>query len=167
MGSLDPSQRETKLHAKQFLEAAKLQGTHVKVKLVLDVTRDLYKDPDYEYKDRREMDVILDVRPNRNVLESYGWYNEHDEQIPVIMYMTKYDEQENIVKPTVGTIVSLPYELAEDEKFERHYQVANAVLENPNSWLWVCKLAPYRKPAHNTEPEYELDPNYDFLNVRK
>ncbi len=164
MGQFDPSPREIRLTSNYFLEAAKLHGTQIRVKLATFESRDLYKDPTYTYEDFRELNVVLDERPNRNVLESYGWYNEHDEQVPIIMYVAKFDEQGRLVKPIVGTIVRLPYELAEDEKLERQYKVANAVLTNPGSWIWVCKLAPFREYYDNETTE-EVDPNYEFLNI--
>jgi len=169
MGQFDPSTRETKLFVNQFLEAAKLQGTAITIMVVTKVDRDLYKDPDYTYEHAQKLDVILNERPNRYVLDSYGWYNEDDEVVPMIMYVAKFDQQGKVMKPLTGSVVILPYELAEDEKLDRAYMVSQTTLTNPSSWMWVCKLTPYRHPTEKEEPhpEYEVDPNFEFLDIKK
>jgi len=165
MGQFDPSTREINLITGQFLEAAKLQGTSVRVKLVDSAERDLYKDPDYKFKIVKDLDIILDEQPTRNILETYGWYNEHDEQMPLIAYISKHDDQGKLVRPTVGSMVIIPYTLAEDTILERRYIVSDAKLTNPGSWMWICKLTPYRKDFENErDPEEDYDDNFDFIN---
>ncbi len=168
MGQFDPNTREVNLFTKQFLEAAKLQGTSTHVKLISSATHDLYKDPTYEYQDWKDLDVILNERPNRYMLDTYGWYNEDEEFVPILMYVAKHGPQGELIKPLTGSLVLLPYELVEDENMERKYTITNSVLTNPGAWMWVCKLAPYRyEKEEEPDSEAEVDPNYDFLNVLK
>lgn len=157
MGRLDPTYNELNLIADFMTEAAYLLGTHVKVKIVKSESRDLYRDPLYEYNDPIEIDLIIDEHPKIKTLVGLNWYNEDDPVLPILAYISTRDRDRVGLTPLKGTIIEMPYALrAGDIQDVRLLEVSDAQGMGPGSVFWVCKLVPHREDFIN-----ELDPNQD------
>jgi len=151
VGKLDPTDKEISLLSKMFLEAARHKGTEVTIQLVdkENSDRTFQNDPNYAYFQEHDIDLILDERPDVKVLKSLNWYNEEDELLPILGYISLKDINDEHVEVLKGTKVKLPFKLVGNE-MERDYQIEEVKFSS--YYVWVCKLVPDRE-----EPDYEED----------
>lgn len=167
MGQLDPSMSvEMEMLSKQMLEAAKFWGTRVTISLVEDFELDIYQDPDYSFKPPESLDIILDQRPNVKVLRSLNWFNEDDEILPILAYISRDDVNSDQIEVLRGVRVELPYQIGLSEG-TKLYKIGDARAMPPGGLFWVCKLVPVREEFVNDIDTEEQNPNYTYLNVPK
>lgn len=166
MGKFDPAEKEINLQSHYFIEAAELLGTKIKIALMVDFEKDLYKDPTFDRTGGEDLDIILNERPNRKYLESLGWFNEDSEVVPIIAYIGKKDNNGDLIKVTIGSLIRLPYELGEDEDY-KFYLITDMVSESIGTVWWTCKLTPYKSEFSQTHTEDQDSENFKHIKVDK
>lgn len=169
MGNLDPSDKEVSLLSNMFLESAKQKGTEVVLSPIDkdNTDRTFQNDPEYAYLEDEDVNIILDERPDIKTLKSLNWYNEEDDLLPLLAYLSVKDIDEEYREVLKGAKVKVPFKLVgsdmvqkyiiEEVKFSKYY-------------VWVCKLVPDRE-----EPPFEddvsenvgQDSDFRFLKVDK
>jgi len=165
MGNLDPSDRELSLLSKMQYEAAKQKGNKVTVSFVDNVTLNNQHDADIDFSVPEEIDIILDERPRKEVLRTYGWYSEDEDYVPLLAYISKEDWDGNYINLLRGMKVELPYEINSVEG-TKIYKISQVRAVPPKSLFWVCRLTPYRDDFDNEVDENtNQDSNYEQLTV--
>ena len=168
MGNLDPKVLELNTIARLQLEASKQYGTDITIKFINSTTLDNQHDPSYNFSDSKELPIILNERPQKEVLRSLNWYNEDDEFTPLLAYISRIDEEGLNIDMLMGTLVELPYKIS-GSAGTKLYEVSDVKSVPPSSVMWVCKLVPIRDTFDN-EPESNLEQdsdNFDILKVDK
>lgn len=167
MGLLDPNMsNEMVMLTSQMLEAAKFWGTKVTIRLVENVNLDIYHDPDYDLKPPEELDIILDQRPNIKVLRSWNWYNEDDEILPILAYISRDNINSDQIEVLRGVRIELPYQIGLNEG-TKLYKVGDARAFPPAGLYWVCRLVPVREKFENEVDTETQDPNFTYLSISK
>lgn len=165
MGSLDPSDEELSLLSKMQYEAAKQKGNKVSVKFVDNVELNNQHDADIDYDTLEELDIILQERPRKKVLRAYGWYNEDEEYVPILAYISKENWDGENLDLLRGMQIELPYNINNDNN-SKIYSIAQVRAVPPKSLFWVCKLVPYREDFdNNVEDNENQDDGYNYLKV--
>jgi len=164
MGFLDPNSDEIKLISGFLLEAGFMLGTKVKMYLVNKANLDVYHDPSYDYEEEIEIDIVLDQRPQTKVLRHLHWYNENEEILPILAYISRYDWDDDFVSALKGLKLELPYQIGLNEG-TRVYEVSDAKAFAPDGVYWVCRLTPVREEFVQEHKESKQDPNYQFLRI--
>lgn len=167
MGIYDPSEVELEMLSNYLLEAANHFGTRVNIEFVSSTSLDNQHDPSYTYLPPMELDIILDERPNIEVLRSLNWYSEDEDQLPFLAYISKADINGLPINTIKGTRISIPYTI-NDSSGIRKFTVSEAKAAPPNSVYWVCKLVPEREVfTSSAESNPKQDPNFTYLRINK
>ena len=165
MGRLFPSEKEQNLYSDMMLEAGRMMGVPIKVKMAVDPNLNMYHDPDYEYSLPEELDILVDENPQVKVLRHLHWYNENDEVLPILAYFSKRNYRELNMEILMGAELEFPYQLSGVTKTKK-YKVMDARAFGPGPMYWICKLAPVRIEFEQEKGE-ELDGNYNHLNITR
>jgi len=177
MGFLDPIKKERDLQRKFFIEAAYMKGTEVTLVLPTEVDRNIYHDPEIDsYEEGLEIDIILDQRPDRRMLEKLNWYKEEDDILPLVAYIgsIKSIRDEEFVKPEEypeylkvmrESIIKVETQMIEE--FEEDQYLISDIAKTPY-YVWVCKLTPYRYDHIEEDIGKEnQEANYNILRVKE
>lgn len=168
MGSLDPNIKELSTLSKLQLEAAKQLGTEVEISFVQSTDLDNQHDPSYTFSTPKNISIILNERPQREVLRSLDWYNEDDEFTPLLAYISREDNEGLNIDMIMGTKVELPYKIS-GSAGTKIYEVLDVKSVPPSTLMWVCKLVPVRGKFDNeVDKNVNQDSdNFDILKVDK
>lgn len=144
-GSLLPDERALLYFRKQFVMSAKLQGRLGNFYQVRDFK---VKGTDQEYTFEKPVEVAyhLNENPSRKLLTRYGWQVEDDEQLPIILYLTYHDIEDNPIRIDEGAQIELTGKqsiIANDvlTKLFRITEVRSDLELNQ----CVCKITPVRE----------------------
>lgn len=167
MGSLDPSEKEMSLLSKFHIESAKLRGTEVTINYVEDTDLDVNHDPEYEFVEGEQLHLILEERPSERLLRSLDWFNEDEEDLPLIAYIAREDWDENKLHLLEGTRIELPYQIS-SEVGSKLYEMIKIKALPPNGLAYVCQLVPLREEyEEEKEEDSEENINYSYLNAEE
>jgi len=168
MGVFDPSPKELSLISDFHLEAGKLLGTEVKIKFIDDRELDLYNDPNYDFESDMSLYIILDQRPRIRILEKLGWYDEDQDDLPMLAYFAKENLEGVDIKPVRG--VQLLFEYSLEGEDQRLFEITKSHAQMPGPLYWVCALVPVRDKFSmesdiDEDFEHVQDGNYEMLKI--
>lgn len=167
MGSLDPTDRELSLLAQMQLEAGRMKGTEVSIEFVESTTLNNQHDPEYSFSLPENLDIILQERPDKELLRSLDWYNEDEENQPIIAYITKEDLNGNNIDILLGTEVVINYDI-QDSVGNRRFEIGKVKMIPPGSLVYVVQLVPVRDEYDYDTPvsnNIDQDSGYSILKV--
>jgi len=180
MGLLDPVRGERDLLRKFFIESAYLRGTEVTLILPEEVNRNIYHDPEIDtYLDGIEIDIILDRRPDRRMLEDLNWYKEDSDILPLVAYIgsirsvNENEENEEIenedypeyLKVMRESIIKVETQMIEE--FEEDWYLISDIVKTPY-YVWMCNLTPYRYDFEEDGiNEENQEGNYNILRIKE
>lgn len=166
MGRLLHSEKEQNLYSDMMLEAGRMMGVPIKVKLVIDPNLNMYHDPEYDYSALRDLDILVDENPQVKVLRNLNWYNENDEVLPILAYFSKRDYRDLNLEILMGAELEFPYRLSGAVK-TKTYKVMDARAFGPGPLYWVCKLTPVKGNFEQEKNQETGDNNFKHLNVTR
>lgn len=153
-GKLYPSDREIEFYRKRFVEGADLMGRTgllYQVKSFEQVNTDTY----YDYDKPVQVSYYLIQNPKKSVLLKYGWYTENSDNVPILCYLTFYDDEEKPINPSEGAILEisvrrLPHQSLSEVQTEK-FSIVNVSTDFDMN-MFICNLVPYRKKEKPAQP---------------
>lgn len=145
MGSLLPDEKALLYLRKQFVQSAKLQG---RIGKFYQVREFKVKGTDQEYTYEEPVDVAyhLDTTPSRKVLTRYGWQPDEKEQLPIVLYLTYHDMNDNEIRIDEGAQIELSgkHSISIGDIQTDLFQITELRTDLELNQC-VCKISPVRK----------------------
>ena len=165
MGVLDPKRKERDLLRNFFLGSARMRGTEVTITIPKKKFRDIYNDPIIdEYDDPIEIDIILDQRPDRKMLENLNWFKEGSNTLPLVAYIgSKFPRKDAYLQVIREAIITIPNQMIED--FREDKFVISDIHKTPY-YVWMCNLTPYREEHKEDRNEEVHDDDYEIIHAK-
>ena len=105
-GSLLPNFDAQEYMRKQFVLSAKAQGRLGKF-FQVKTYHVSGTDKTYDYKDPVDVAYHLETNPSRKLLTKYGWFTEDQTQLPIVLFITYFDINNNPIAIDEGAIIEL------------------------------------------------------------
>jgi len=144
-GFLLPNEMALEYFRKNFVQSAKSQGRIGKfyqVKSFKASGTDKY----FEYKDPVDVAYHLDTTPSRKLLTRYGWFVEGADSVPIVLYLTYYDMNNNMISIDEGAKIELS---GKRTIIENDFQIEQFQITDLHTDLelnqCVCKVVPVRE----------------------
>ena len=143
-GFLLPNETALEYFRKNFVQSAKSQGRigqFYQVKSFYTKGTDKY----FEYNDPVDVAYHLDTTPSRKLLTRYGWFVEGEDSVPIVLYLTYYDIDNNLIKIDEGAKIELSGKrtiIANDQTEQFQITDLHTDLELNQC---VCKIVPVRE----------------------
>ena len=144
-GFLLPNETALEYFRKNFVQSAKSQGRigqFYQVKSFYTKGTDKY----FEYNDPVDVAYHLDTTPSRKLLTRYGWFVEGEDSVPIVLYLTYYDIDNNLIKIDEGAKIELSGKrtiIANDIQTEQ-FQITDLHTDLELNQC-VCKIVPVRE----------------------
>lgn len=113
-GSLLPNHDAQEYLRKQFVLSAKTQGRLGKFFQVSNI-RTSGTDKIFDYKDPVDVAYHLETNPSRKLLTKYGWFTEDQSQLPIVLFITYFDIDNNPIAIDEGAIIELSSKVSIDK----------------------------------------------------
>ena len=166
-GKLMPSFREIELYRKRFEEGANLQGRSGLL-YQIDESKQLNTDEIYQYKTPVTVSYYLVENPRKAQLLKLGWFNEAEDNKPILCYLTYLDSEGKPINPSEGAILEIS---ARFNPHQKDYQTLKfdivRVSTDYELSMFICNLAPHReqlKPVNPTQTPEDMINENRFLN---
>lgn len=144
-GFLLPNEQALEQFRKYFVQSAKSQGRIGKFYQV-DKFHVSGTDKYFEYKDPVDVAYHLDVTPSRKVLTRYGWFVEGEGSVPIVLYLTYYDINNNLIRIDEGAKIELSGKrtIYENDIQTEQFQITDLHTDLELNQC-VCKVVPVRE----------------------
>lgn len=168
-GSLLPNFDAQEYLRKQFVLSAKTQGRLGKFYQVKSF-KVSGTDKIYEYKDAVDVAYHLETNPSRKLLTKYGWFTEDQTQLPIVLFITYFDINNNPIAIDEGALIELSSKVSIDKGALTTTQF-NIVEVRTDLELnqCVCRVVPVR---HDQKENVKVladkkDPNLENVFLRR
>lgn len=167
-GSISIREDAMSFYRKQFNLSAKMLGRlgrFYQVKNLKVQGTDKY----FEYEEPVDVAYHLDQTPSRKLLTRYGWFTEDSESVPIILYLTYYDINNNPIRIDEGAKLELSAKRTtqEGDLITELFQITDLHTDFELNQC-VCKVVPYREDLVENVSVIETkeDPNNEnkYLN---
>lgn len=167
-GSISIREDAMEFYRKQFNLSAKMLGRlgrFYQVKNLKVQGTDKY----FEYEEPVDVAYHLDQTPSRKLLTRYGWFTEDSESVPIILYLTYYDINNNPIRIDEGAKLELSAKRTtqEGDLITELFQITDLHTDFELNQC-VCKVVPYREDLVENVSVIETkeDPNNEnkYLN---
>jgi hypothetical protein len=105
-GMLLPNEQALEYFRKNFVMSAKAEGRIGQFYQVHDF-KTHGTDKEFIYDDPVDVAYHLDTTPSRKLLTKYGWFVEDQAGLPILLYLTYYDINNNSIKIDEGARISI------------------------------------------------------------
>lgn len=144
-GFLLPNETALEYFRKNFVQSAKSQGRigqFYQVKSFYTKGTDKY----FEYNDPVDVAYHLDTTPSRKLLTRYGWFVEGEDSVPIVLYLTYYDIDNNLIKIDEGAKIELSGKrtIIENDIQTEQFQITDLHTDLELNQC-VCKIVPVRE----------------------
>lgn len=155
-------------YRKQFNLSAKMLGRYGRFYQVRDIVTK-GTDKHFEYEEPVDVAYHLEQAPSRKLLTRYGWFTENMEELPIILFLTYYDLNNNPIRIDEGAKLELSAKRsiqAGDIQTET-FQITDLHTDFELNQC-VCKIVPIREDLTENVSVIETkeDPNNEnkYLN---
>lgn len=144
-GFLLPNELALKYFRNNFVQSAKAQGRIGKLYQV-DKFNTKGTDKYFEYKDPVDVAYHLDTTPSRKLLTRYGWFVEGEGSVPIILYLTYYDINNNLISIDEGARIELSGKrtIIENDIQTEQFQITDLHTDLELNQC-ICKVVPVRE----------------------
>lgn len=105
-GMLLPNEQALEYFRKNFVMSAKAEGRIGSFYQVHDF-KTVGTDKYFTYDDPVDVAYHLDTTPSRKLLTRYGWFTEDQEGLPIVLFLTYYDINNNLIQIDEGARISI------------------------------------------------------------
>ena len=105
-GMLLPNEQALEYFRKNFVMSARAEGRIGSFYQVHDF-KTVGTDKHFTYDDPVDVAYHLDTTPSRKLLTRYGWFTEDQEGLPIILFLTYYDMNNNLIQIDEGARISI------------------------------------------------------------
>lgn len=144
-GMLLPNEQALEYFRKNFVMSAKAEGRIGSFYQVHNF-KTTGTDKEFTYDDPVDVAYHLDTTPSRKLLTKYGWFTEDQEGLPIILFLTYYDINNNLIQIDEGARISISGKrtiLADDIQTEL-FQITDLHTDLELNQC-VCKVVPVRE----------------------
>ena len=144
-GLLLPNEQALEYFRKNFVMSAKAEGRIGSFYQVHDF-KTHGTDKEFTYDDPVDVAYHLDTTPSRKLLTKYGWFTEDQEGLPIILFLTYYDINNNLIQIDEGARISISGKrtiVANDIQTEL-FQITDLHTDLELNQC-VCKVVPVRE----------------------
>ena len=144
-GMLLPNEQALEYFRKNFVMSAKAEGRIGSFYQVHDF-KTHGTDKEFAYDDPVDVAYHLDTTPSRKLLTKYGWFTEDQEGLPIILFLTYYDINNNLIQIDEGARISISGKrtiVANDIQTEL-FQITDLHTDLELNQC-VCKVVPVRE----------------------
>lgn len=167
-GTLLPNEQALEYFRKNFVMSAISQGRLGLLEQVRDYEvkgTDKY----FTYEKPVQVAYHLDSTPSRKVLTRYGWFTDNMEELPIVLYLTYYDIDNNPVRIDDGAKLNISAKrtIEKDDIITETFQIVDVHTDFELNQA-VCRVVPVREDLTENVSVIETkeDPNNEnkYLN---
>lgn len=165
LGSLLPDDQALEYLRKQFVLSAKAQGRIGKFYQVKEVK---YRGTDQEYIYEEPVDVAYHLveTPTRQMLTRLGWFVENQTNLPILLFITFYDMNNNEISIDEGAIIEVTAKrtIKPKDLVTEQFKITELQTDLELNQC-VCKVTPVR--LEQKENVHQLADKKDPVNENK
>lgn len=144
-GSLLPNEQALEYFRRNFVMSAKAQG-RIGQFYQVHSTNTKGTDKYFTYDDPVDVAYHLDTTPSRKLLTKYGWFVEGEGSVPIVLFLTYYDMNNNPICIDEGAKISLSGKrtIGENDIQTEVFQITDLHTDLELNQC-VCKVVPVRE----------------------